>query len=51
MDLGHALIVLLVVAVAAWLLATYVSGALAAIVVLIGAVYVIATVVQGARLR
>ncbi len=49
MDLWHALVVLLVVAVAGWLCATFVSTTLAAIVVLIGVVYVVATLVTGRR--
>lgn len=49
MDLWHALVVLLVVGVAGWLCATFVSTTLAAIVVVIGVVYVVATVITGGR--
>lgn len=40
----HLLVTLLVIAVAGWLLAHFVSGFLAAVVVLIGVVYVIAQI-------
>jgi hypothetical protein len=45
----HLLVVLLVIAVGAWLLAHFVSGFLAAAVVLIGVVYVVAQLVGGPR--
>lgn len=47
----HPLIALLIIAVAAWLLATFVSGTLAAIVVLIGVIYVVAVVIRSADHR
>lgn len=45
----HPLAVLLIVAVAAWLLATFVSGTLAAIVVIVGVVYVLLALLPGSR--
>lgn len=45
----NALIVLLVLAVAGWLLAHFVSGLLAALVVLVGVVYVLVVLLGGAR--
>jgi hypothetical protein len=43
----HLLLVLLVVAVVAWLLSTYVSGTLAALSVIIGVVYAVYVLVTG----
>lgn len=43
----HLLLVLLVVAVAAWLLSAYVSGTLAALAVVIGVIYAIYVLVTG----
>lgn len=45
----HPLIALLLIAVAAWLLAHFVSGFLAAVVVLIGVVYILAVAIGGSR--
>lgn len=44
--LARILIALLIIAVVGWLLATYVSGALAALVVLIGCVVVLVSLLE-----
>lgn len=51
MDIGYVLLVILVIGIAAWLLAAYVSGTLAALVVIIGVVYVLYIILGTARSR
>jgi hypothetical protein len=47
--LTHILIVLLILAACVWLLSTYVSGALAAIVAIVGVIYIVAITLDGRR--
>lgn len=46
----HILIVLLILAACVWLLATYVSGGFAAIVAIVGVIYIVAVTLDGRRI-